>query len=331
MCKFWYKQKKLVETARFLGFLVFFFLFSFGCNQGYTAQVPTPEQTDQWVDVATNVPTQIVNEFDGERAYQDVIKQIEFGPRIPGSEGHTKTVEWIAAVLSESGWMVDVQETTMMNHPIRNVIGKRDHSGGENQPWIILGAHYDTRIYADHDPDPTNHGLPVPGANDGASGVAVLLELARSLPTDLGPDVWLVFFDAEDNGRIPDWDWILGSRAFVELMVGTPDAVVIVDMIGDSDLNIHYEKNSDPELSRIIWKQAEALGYGWAFIPEPRFRILDDHIPFLEAGIRAVDLIDFDYEYYHTIADTPDKVSANSLKVVGDTLWHWLQSDSLLE
>ncbi len=169
--------------------------------------------------------------------------------------------------------------------------------------------------------------MPVPGANDGASGVAVLLELARTLPEDTVP-VWLVFFDAEDNGRITGWDWILGSRAFVEEIEVNPQAVVIVDMIGDADLNIHLEKNSNLEIRTEIWGMAERLGYGDVFINTEKYAMLDDHTPFLEAGIPAVDIIDFDYPYWHTIADTPDKVSAKSLLAVGDTLWHWVVEKS---
>jgi Zn-dependent M28 family amino/carboxypeptidase len=163
----------------------------------------------------------------------------------------------------------------------------------------------------------------VPAANDGASGVAVLLELARTLPEGEVP-VWLVFFDAEDNGRIEGWDWILGSREFVANNPIRPQAVVIVDMIGDADLNIYKEQNSDPALTNAIWAVARDLGYGDRFLPEYKYSILDDHTPFLEAGIPAVDIIDFDYPYYHTLEDTPDKVSPQSLEIVGKTLWTWL-------
>ena len=97
-----------------------------------------------------------------------------------------------------------------------------------------------------------------------------------------------------------------------------------MDMIGDADLNIYMEKNSDPELTRQIWETAKMMGYEDAFIPETKFRVTDDHIPFLNAGIPAVDLIDLDYPYWHTISDTPDKVSAESLEIVGNTLLHWI-------
>ena len=261
--------------------------------------------------------------FDSSRAYADVQTQVAFGPRIPGSEGHAKVEAWIRTELESAGWAVEVQQMERLGHPIYNIIAKRN----DLAPEIILGAHYDTRMIADNDPDSTKRTEPVPGANDGASGVAVLLELARSLPTDTVP-VWLVFFDAEDNGRIAGWDWILGSRAFVEEISVKPRAVVIVDMIGDADLNIHLEKNSDVAIRTEIWSVAEKLGYGDQFINTEKYSMLDDHTPFLEAGIPAVDLIDFDYPYWHTTQDTPDKVSAESLQAVGETLWHWIVEQS---
>jgi Zn-dependent M28 family amino/carboxypeptidase len=150
------------------------------------------------------------------------------------------------------------------------------------------------------------------------------MELARVLPADLNKQVWLVFFDSEDNGRLPGWDWILGSRAFVEALQGTPDSVVIVDMIGDADLNIYKEKNSNAELTEEIWAIAAQHGYAKQFIAEYRHSMLDDHTPFLEHDIRAIDIIDFDYPYWHTSQDTVDKVSAESLEAVGETLRQWL-------
>jgi hypothetical protein len=140
----------------------------------------------------------------------------------------------------------------------------------------------------------------------------------------MASQVWLVFFDAEDQGRIEGWDWILGSRAFAESLQGTPDSVIIVDMIGDADLNIYYERNSDAELSQAIFETAHELGYADQFIQEEKYSILDDHTPFLELDIPAVDLIDFDYPYWHTTADTADKVSSESLSAVGVTLRHWI-------
>ena len=258
-------------------------------------------------------------DFSGDVAYRHVLAQVEMGPRTPGSEAHNQVTEYIQAELEAHEWPVEFHTATMLGHPIRNVVAKR----GEGSPWIIIGAHYDSRFFADEDPDPSMRSEPVPGANDGASGVAVLLELARVLPAELPAEIWLVFFDAEDQGRIEGWDWILGSRAFAESLETEPDAVVIVDMIGDADLNIYQERNSDPELTQQIWSIAQQAGYE-QFIAEPKYSILDDHTPFLERGITAIDIIDFDYPYWHTTADTADKVAPESLEAVGRTLQIWL-------
>ena len=259
--------------------------------------------------------------FNADRSYADVKTQDSFGPRFPGTPGHDQIVQWIMGELSKNNWQVELQQTSLMGHPIQNIIARR---GAAGQPWIILGAHYDTRMVSDQDPDPAKRSQPMPGANDGGSGAAVLLELARDLPSNLQKQVWLVFFDAEDQGDLPGWDWILGSRAFVNSLTGKPDAAVVVDMIGDKNLNIYKELNSDPVLTDAIWKVAASLGYQNQFISQGKYRMEDDHTPFLEKGITAVDIIDFDYPYWHTTSDTPDKVSAASLQAVGDTLLKWV-------
>lgn len=276
--------------------------------------VPAPSATPE--PSATPLPPA----FDGQRAYQDVEYQVALGPRTPGSEAHAQAVEWMQRELEASGWTVEIQETTMLDHPVRNVIAKR----GQGQPWIIIGAHYDSRMKADRDPDPARQDEAVPAANDGASGVAVLLGLARGMPKEINGQVWLTFFDTEDQGQLEGWDWILGSRAVANSLTGKPDAVVVVDMIGDANLNIYREKNSDQPYTDEIWQVAAELGYAEQFINEPKFSMLDDHTPFLEKGIRAVDIIDFDYPAWHTTGDTPDKVSAESLQAVGDTVLHWV-------
>jgi len=262
------------------------------------------------------------NQFNGEKALAFVNDQVKFGFRTPGSEAHARTMDYIRTNLESNEWNVEIQQETLENgYTIQNIIGKREINSGS---WIILAAHYDSRFVADQDPDPGKRTLPVPGANDGASGVGVLLELSRVIPKNLNKNVWLVFFDAEDQGNIENWDWILGSRSFVSQLEGKPDKVVIIDMIGDADLNLYYEHNSDTALSEEIWNVANNNGFGDSFIPKYKFRILDDHIPFVEAGIQAIDIIDFDYPYWHTKNDTIDKISANSLNAVGKTLLEWL-------
>jgi len=261
-------------------------------------------------------------QFDGQRALLFVESQMEFGPRIPGSEASRQTAGWIIEQLESKGWEIERQHFSNLGTSLMNIIAKSNGvSGGKP---ILLGAHYDTRPYADR--DPINQEPPVPGANDGASGVAVLIELAHVLDRDrLRQPVWLVFFDAEDSGNIDGWDWIVGSSYFAENLTQDLEAVVIVDMVGDRDLQIYIEKNSDPSLVQEIWNTADQLGYQ-AFVNTPKYSIIDDHLPFLHKGIPAVDIIDFDYPSWHTISDTIDKVSANSLEQVGRTLEYWLEN-----
>jgi Zn-dependent M28 family amino/carboxypeptidase len=250
--------------------------------------------------------------FNGERAFQDAVIQVSLGARIPESQAHAQVIEWIQSELIKSDWMVELQQFSSMGHPLVNIIGKRVVKNSPEIPLVIIGAHYDTRLVANRDPDPHLRTQVVPGANDGASGVAVLLELARVISRDLPVNVWLLFFDGEYNGDIAGWDWILGSRGFVDRLEEKPDNVVIVDMVGDRDLDIYWEKNSDPILSKEIWDISNDLGYSSQFIPIRKHRILDDHIPFIEAGIPAVDIIDFDYPYWHTTMDSIDKISAKA-------------------
>jgi hypothetical protein len=248
------------------------------------------------------------NNFDGNRAFQDLEHQVNLGPRIVGSEAHKQVREWIIKSNEELGWQVENQSHIINYQEIHNIISKRGENDGS--PWVIIGAHYDSRV--------------VPGANDGASGVSVLLELARVIPPNIMANIWLVFFDAEDNGALPGGEWILGSRAFVEALDGKPDAVVVVDMVGDSDLNIYMEMYSDQNLRQEIWDTAANLGYEDQFIPITKYQIIDDHLPFVQAGIPAVDIIDFDYPYWHTVGDTADKVSPESLQIVGEVVLSWL-------
>ncbi len=259
-------------------------------------------------------------EFIGQRAFEDITYQVSLGPRTMGSVAHDQVVQWIVDDLRKSGWEVEVQETIISGVKTQNIIAKR----GEGTPWIILGSHYDSRSTAVRDPNPANRKLPVPGADDGASSTAVLLELARILPKQLNKQVWLVFFDNEDNGLASGSGWSIGAEYFVSQLQGKPDSVVILDMVGDKNLNIYMEGNSNRVINSEIWAVAKELGYS-QFIPTYKNSIIDDHLPFIDAGIRAVDIIDIDYPYWHTINDTPDKLSSESLKAVGDTVLKWLE------
>jgi glutaminyl-peptide cyclotransferase len=263
-------------------------------------------------------PTQ----FDGSLAYTQVVRQMDFGPRITGTEGNYAAGNYIVQQLRQLSWQADFQPFDYKGVHARNIIARANVGKG---PVIILGAHYDTRRRADRDPEHPDQ--PVPGADDGASGVAVLLELARSLDlTHVHNEVWLAFFDAEDDGELDGWDWIVGSTYMAQHLAVKPQSMILVDMVGDADQNIYMDSNSDPQLSAQIWSVAAQLGYVNNFIPVPRYAMLDDHTPFAQQGIPAVDIIDFDYRYWHTVADTADKLSPASLEHVGRTVETYLQS-----
>lgn len=266
-------------------------------------------------------PAQIATpEFSGPRAFQLVAKQLTFGPRTPGSTAHSLQLDWMQSELETLGWQVERQHGEMLGHPLTNLVAKRGSGGA----FLMLGAHYDSRIHADQDPDPAKRAQPVPGANDGASGVAVLLELARVLPADLDLEIWIVFFDLEDNGGIPGWDWILGSRYFAQNLDRHPDQFILVDLVGDRDLSLPIERNSDDALANELWSVAEDLGYGAIFSRVERFSIIDDHIPFIELGIPSVNIIDIEYTNWHTTQDDISQVSAESLEIVGSTVLEWI-------
>jgi len=263
-----------------------------------------------------------ISRFSGEQAYQFVLEQVAFGPRPVGSEAGWRTGDYIIRQLEVTGWEVSTQEFTYKGVTGRNIIGK-----GGSGPVIILGAHYDTRPVADQDPDPARRSEPILGANDGASGVAVLLELARVLDqAALKREVWLTFFDAEDRGRLDGWPFSVGAMEMARRLTQVPEAMVLVDMVGDADQQIYFESNSHPDLAAEIWKVAKSLGYEKYFIPQLKYTIIDDHLPFVQRGIPAVDIIDFDYPYWHTVEDTADKVSPESLQRVGHTLQVWLEN-----
>ncbi len=265
--------------------------------------------------------TPLPSTFQGNLAYRWVVSQCGYGPRITGSEAARRARAEITEALQVTGWSVREQPFTYRGVEAVNLLAWK----GEGDA-VLLGAHYDSRRAADQE-DPSQ---PVLGADDGASGVAVLLELGRSL--DFPPverRVYLAFFDAEDNGELDGWSWIVGSTWMAEHWGegGEPPltAMILLDMVGDADQRFYYERNSNPALQAELWALAADLGYGDHFIPQYRWSMLDDHIPFVQRGIPAVDIIDFDYPYWHTTQDTPDKVSPQSLERVGRLLEVWIE------
>jgi len=282
--------------------------------------------------------------FDGSRAFELLEKQVALGPRFPGSPGHAALVSLLTGYLEPRAHELKIQPTSQ-NHPyeagplpIINILARFNPQARKH---VLLLAHDDPRAIADQDPDPGNRSKPILGANDGASGVAVLLMLADIFAGEAPPiGVDLLLVDAEDQGRSGDLDnFCLGIKAFLpemnELLGGVrPQYAVLVDMVGDAELTLPMEYHSwrdARQLVRRIWNLAQELGYD-QFRFEMGPAVYDDHVPLLEAGIPAVDIIDFDYpntekNYWHTLEDTPDKCSAESLEAVGTVLTTLIYSE----
>jgi len=264
--------------------------------------------------------------FSGRRAYDHLKAQCDFGPRNPGSDGHRRCGEFLFSALKKTADTVQTQSFTMTyGSPPRNSEGTNFIASFRplDPERILLCAHWDTRPWADKDPDPDRRREPILGANDGASGVAVLLEIARMLhdaPPKIGVDI--VFFDGEDAGRPnSERDWIQGSSSYASrLKPGYhPRFGILIDMVGDADLEIYKEINSCSFARAVVdkvWDKAAELSLK-TFHSDARHAMLDDHLPLLEAGIPCIDIIDFDYPYWHTMGDTPDKCSAASLEQIG--------------
>lgn len=258
--------------------------------------------------------------------------QTDLGPRPPGSKALADLRRMITELARAHGLRavtlcfdaVDPQTGDPVE--ICNIVVQAGPEGGER---LWLGAHYDTRPVSDQDPDPERRAVPIIGANDGASGVAVLMHLMEIMgdkPPTEGVD--LLFFDGEDSGVSGDpRSFCLGSARLAAtwqdfgnpLATGTPSGLIVLDMVGRKGLAIRqeaYSLGSSPEWTLAVFARADELGLT-AFIPERGTPVFDDHIPFIEAGIPAVDLIDFDFPEWHTTADLPEACSPESLEQVG--------------
>ncbi len=275
-------------------------------------------------------PTRV---FDSERAYRDLVRQCDFGPRVPSTPAHAECAQWLTQTLYSCADSVSQQafvaQVAGRELPLTNIIATFN-PGGERH--VLLCAHWDSRPVADRDPDPANRGEPILGANDGASGVAVLLEIARALKREPPKRrVTIVLFDGEDYGLA--WqDMCLGSRHFAQEYAGPKvDWAVLLDMVGDRDLRLAPEKASQqkaPEVVERIWSAAESVG-AEAFVRGRGPAVYDDHVWLLRRGIPCIDVIDFEYTYWHTLQDTPDKCSPESLGQVGRTLLAALETDGI--
>jgi glutaminyl-peptide cyclotransferase len=268
-----------------------------------------------------------VSEFNGRTAFSYIEKQMSFGPRIPNKPGHEQTGDWLFSQLRARADTVIVQDIRHVTSKgetlhLRNFFARFRPQASDR---VLFLAHWDTRPMSDRAQNLAEQRMPVPGANDGASGTAVLLGVADALKAKapaIGVD--LLFVDGEDFGDFSDTnDVLIGSRWFAaHLPPGyQPLYAILFDMVGDKDLQIYEEGQSvafAPEVVQRVWRVASDRGHSRQFVPGVRHTLTDDHVSLQKVGIHAIDVVDFDYPYWHTPQDTIDKVSAESLQIVGD-------------
>ncbi len=271
--------------------------------------------------------------FNGKRAFEYLVRQTRFGPRGPGLPGHERCLQYLRTELVTHAETVRNQEfsytlKTGKRLLLTNLIASFNV---RSKHRILLSAHWDTRLWADKDPDVKNRTTPIAGANDGASGVAVLLEIAQQLkerPPSIGVD--LILFDGEDVGMSgTPGSFCQGSRYFAKNKPADyqPRFGINIDMVGDRELTIYREQNSERlagDIMDLVFSAARQLNVS-QFIDAQGAEVSDDHLPLNEVGIPTINLIDFDYpdetnKFWHTVADTPDKCSAASLEAVGTVI-----------
>ena len=272
--------------------------------------------------------TGAASEFDGAAALEAVQAQVAFGARVPGTEAHARAADWLEDELRRRADTVIVQRWTHTTAdgrslPMRNILARFRPTEARR---VLYLAHWDSRPVADSDPDPAKRRAPVLGANDGGSGVAILLGVAEALARrapEVGVDLLLV--DGEDYGDFEtNTDVLIGSRYFAERLPEpgyAPLFGVLWDMVGDEAPVFEQEAHSvrgAPEVVQRVWSTAQRLGHGAVFTNRSGLAITDDHVPLLAKGLRVIDVIDLDYPWHHTVADTPDRVSQQTLQLVGD-------------
>lgn len=289
--------------------------------------------------------------FDADTAYAYCARQCDFGPRTMNSTAHDNCGEWIKATFAAFGLAVESQRADLKGYDgtvlrSENIIARYKP---EQRNRLLICAHWDSRPWADNDPDPANHHTPVMAANDGASGVAVMLELARILTADsIGADIGVDFvcFDAEDYGT-PQWaadvseadTWALGAQHWAQQYDATEETDgiryefgVLLDMVGGEGARFYKEgmsMNYAPQVVKRVWQTAKSAGYGEFFPTQKGTYVTDDHVPVNEtAGIKCIDIIAYYPDCpqstfgptWHTVDDTMEHISVATLKAVGQTL-----------
>jgi hypothetical protein len=317
------RQSKTPAWAMLLGGIVLVAAIAYG-----TRVVWPPQPTAPSLVAAAQTTAARTSPFNADRAFADLKAIVGFGPRPAGSEALASTRAYIVAELQKAGLKPELDEfeavTPRGRKKMTNIRASRP---GTLAGTIALAGHYDTKIF---------DNMTFVGANDGGSSAAWVLEMARATQDlRLQNTLEFIFFDGEE--AVVEWtddDSVYGSKHDVDRRVKTGTlrqlkALILVDMIGDKNLTIEKEEQSTEWLTTTIWNTARSLGYTKEF-QESKQPISDDHVPYLKAGIAAVDIIDFDYgpghSYWHQAGDTLDKTSGQSLKIVGDTVY-WSLSE----
>lgn len=327
-----------MKKYTFLLMAILLFVFS-SCENGKKAQKNT-KQIDQTEELTIQTPV-----FNGDSAYAYVAAQTDFGPRVPNTEAHKNGGNYLINKLSEYADTVFVQgfqsrayDGTLLNG--KNIIGSFNL---DKKKRVFLSSHWDSRPYADHDPDEANHHTPIDGANDGASGVGILIELARQMQMekpDIGVDI--IFFDLEDYGT-PEFaerkynseeTWALGSQYWAlnpHQINYNAQYGILLDMVGAKDAEFRMESFSmlyAPHIVKKVWKIAGAAGFSDYFVLEKGSQVLDDHY-FVnrDASIPTIDIIQYNpnseygfYEHWHTLNDNIEHIDKETLRVVGQVL-----------
>lgn len=273
-------------------------------------------------------------EFDADSAYQFIARQVEMGPRVPGSAAHARCHQWIVDRLTAMGATVELHDTTVVSpagkavkvRNIRALVNPQAHRR------VMLAAHYDTRPWADRDSDPANYHTPIDGANDGASGVAVILELLRNYPASSTTGLEILLLDQEDSGSYTgdDREWCLGSQAYAAKLGPLdrrPDFGVLLDMVGGRGATFpreYFSQAMAPQVNNRVWGAASAAGQSSRFPDRVGGAVNDDHVYLLEAGIPIVDIIESHNPAtgsfnptWHTLDDTLDNIDRATLASVG--------------
>ena len=299
------------------------------------------QSIDNEIEINVFSQNDFVLDFNSTNSYKHIVKQLDFGFRVPGTGAHVNCSDWISNELLSTVSSVEIhnfeiQKNGQPSYSCQNILGKLNT---DEKDIVILAAHWDSRNVAEK--DVFNRTLPIPGANDGGSGVGVLLELARILSlyeTKLSSQFWFLFIDAEDQGLsrqlygLQDWDWSEGSKEFASNIDDFYDSAseifecfILLDMVGGTNLEFVREARSNEDLHNSIFNEGRQLGYNQSFPSNPVVKsITDDHLAFYNLGIPVIDLvIDFnsgDWLYHHTHSDDLSNIDPVSLNITGRTV-----------